>query len=156
MLDEERYQEVKRHLNIDPARLTEELVEVAQWQSDAMEGVAEAQRGRDNAKDYLETVKAEAAAALRYPTDGRKQPSEALIASELLLSPEVHAAMDGLREAEHDLSLWKSVSDSIRTKSSALRVIADLIQSGYTTPNAIYSDRRTKINERRRQLSPET
>jgi hypothetical protein len=141
-MDQDIYDRLKFKLVIDTTRLTEELEELPQLQSDASDGYAEAQRDRDDAKDTLEIAKATAAELLRYDLAMPKQRSEATISSELLLDPNVQAAMEAFRIAEYNLSVWKSVADSMRSKKDAIRTISDLIASGYTTPTAIYSTRK--------------
>lgn len=152
MLDQDSYNHIKTKLVIDPVRLTEELVELPQYQSDASEAVAECQRVRDEAKDYLEITIAGAAANIRYDENNAKKPSEAQIESELLLNEEVQTAMETLRDAEYNLNLWKALADGLRSKSFAISKIADLIQSGYTTPTSLYAERRTNIDRERKQL----
>lgn len=149
VFDQDNYNAIKAKLIIDPIHMTEELFELPQLQTDATEAVAECQRIRDEAKDALDIAQAEAAAELRYADpDSKKQPSEALIKSELLLNEAVQTAMEVLRDAEYNLSLWKSLADGIRAKSYAISKIADLIQAGYTTPNTMYSDRRRNFPQR--------
>ena len=149
MVDDVHYRSMKARLIIDTLRLTEELTELPQMQQEAAEFAAEAQRQRDEAKDLLEQIKAEAAANIRLmDVDARKPRSETQISSEILLDDTVREAVASLRNCEYDLSLWKSVADGLRSKSAAIKVISDLIAAGYTSPQSIYSDRRTRPRER--------
>lgn len=153
MMDEQRYVELKSFLPVDQMRLTEELMELPQRQMDASEGAAEAALYRDQCKDLVDQAKADAAADIRnLDINERKPRSETQIASEIMLDEKVREALADLRNAEYDLATWKALSDSMRTKSSSIRAIADLIQAGYTTPNAVLTQRRGAINQQRQAL----
>lgn len=146
------YDSLQAHLRIDPLRLTEEVVELPQYQQEASEGAAAAQLTRDDAKDTLAHVTAEAADALRNRGTGDKQPSEATINSKVQLNRDVQQAQAELRAAEYDLALWQAMASAFRAKMTSIRIIADLIQAGYTTPTSLYSDRRTNLAKHRRAV----
>jgi hypothetical protein len=148
-MDEERYNFIRARLTIDPMRLTEDLIELPQHQQEASEGAADAQRLSDEAKDILDQTKAQTADSIRNDPDLKKQPSEAQITSEILLDDNVRDALATLRETEYELALWKSLADGMRAKSTAITTISRLIEAGYTSPTAIYQQRRAQINEKR-------
>jgi hypothetical protein len=151
----EVYERLRVRLDVDKLRLTEELMELPQWQVDAGEATAEATRTRDEAKDLVDYTKAEAAANIREEdaNAGGKPRSEKQIESEVLLDRDVREALSLLRQADYDVSLWRAVHDGFRTKSSSIRTIADLIQAGYTTPSAIFEERRETLRNGRRKAS---
>lgn len=157
MRDGERYEHLRRQLAVDPLRLTEELVELPPLQQEAGEHAADATRDRDECKDAVEVAKAIAAADLRaYDAEHNlKQRSETQIDKEIMLDSNVIEALTSLREAEHAMALWRSVSDGVRTKTTSIRTIADLVQAGYTTPSSLYDKRRDEIYRARTATSRE-
>ena len=106
-------------------------------QQEAAELAAEAQRIRDEVHDLAKQVEAEIKAQKRIATPGI---SEARLASEVLLVKEVIESHDAANQADYELALWKTVADGMRTKSTSIRTIADLIAAGYTSPDTVRRD----------------
>lgn len=138
MIDEKRFNQLKTRLAVDTVRLTEELMQLPSLQQEAAELAAEAQRTRDEVHDIAKQVEAEIKAQKRLATPGI---SEARLASEVLLEKEVTEAHEAVSQAEYELAMWKTIADGMRTKSSSIRTIADLIAAGYTSPDTVRHER---------------
>lgn len=147
MLNEAEYNRLRACLTVDPNALDDALINIAMQQMEIAEYTADAARARDQADFYHDQVSADVAAKLR----GSDKMSEARIKSEVALYDEVATATTELIEAERSHTLWKGLADAIRTKSSSIRAIADLITAGYMTSNTIHHTQREVLHEQRRQ-----
>lgn len=146
MLNAPEYNRLRARLTIDPTRLDDDLIQMPMDQMSAAECTSEAANMRDNAKDELERVVSDLARQLREADD---KISEKRIDSETPMFDVVIEAKTALRAAEFDYNLWRGLSDSLRTKSSSIDTISDLIKAGYMTPATIYKDRQEMIHQHR-------
>jgi len=138
MIDEKRFNRLKARLAVDTLQLTEELMQLPSLQQEAAELAAEAQRTRDEVHDIAKQVEAEIKAQKRLATPGI---SEARLTSEVLLVKEVTESQEAANQADYELAMWKTLADGMRTKSSSIRTIADLIAAGYTSPDTVRNER---------------
>lgn len=145
----EKYRWIKNKLPLDLLNVDEELIELPVILQQASEFVSSAIEIRERAKDDLEQITSELADALRkVPLEGTgKFRSETQIDKQIPLSPLYRDKQDALGIARLDASLWQSLTDAIRTKSSSIRIAADLLNSGFLTPSYIREKRRKDIRE---------
>lgn len=151
MINETEYSRLRAKLVIDPLDLDSALINLAMEQMDVAECVATASTIRDQCRFDKERIEADVAANMR---NSDTKISEKRIESEIVLYDEVLNAHNRLVEADRDLALWKGLADSIRTKSSSIRAIADLIQAGYRTNTTLYNERKDTIHQYRMQQQP--
>lgn len=150
MIHEFEFARLRNALTVDPNALDDDLINIAMQQMEIAEYTAEAAK-KENEMDFQnDQVIADVSAKLR---ESDNKMSEARIKSELHLYDEVLSANTELVEAKFDHARWKGLADAIRTKSSSIRAIADLISSGYMTSNTIRTDRRELIHQHRQQQS---
>lgn len=152
MRDEEVkiYDRLQQALAIDTMRLDEELVAMPQLIEDVGESTASAIFWRDVCKQALDVEIAKAAHYIReIGQSGGKKPPEDQIKTEVMLDKSVIEAMTTYEDAKYTLARWQALSDALKTKASSIKVICELVISGYLTPNAIHERRRQEINDRR-------
>jgi hypothetical protein len=147
-MNNQRFEQLKAQLSIDPMRLDEELIRMPQFVQEVAELTAESLLVRNVAENDLKIAIAEASADIRGSAD--KKPAEAQIASEVLLENSVQEAMGKLEQAKYEYAMWQGLMDGAKTKSASLKNTSDLINSGYLTPDTIYANRRRELNEHRR------
>lgn len=141
---------LKNKLSLDLCSIDDEVMEMASLIQQAGELTSTAIEIRETAKEEYERSKAQAADVLRKTPDPKgKQRSETAIQSELLLSNEVEQKAKELSKSRLDASLWQSLTEAFRSKNSAIRIVADLLNSGYLTPNTIYEKRKKDIRNAR-------
>jgi len=146
----DQYRFLKAKLAIDMLALDEEVEQIGVLVQSATECSAQANEVRDTLKDRLSEVYSVAAYNLRiapYPTGRGGVRSEAQIESEVPLDADYKQAQADLSEARLDSALWASIADAMRTKSSALRVTADLINAGFITSDHINLSRREELRK---------
>lgn len=148
MINEARYAQLKRRIEIDMMRLDEELIGMPVLVEEISEMTAKALLTRSAAENRLKVVIAEAADEIRK--EGEKKPAEKQIESEVLLDAQVQDSTLELDEAKYEYAMWQGLMDAARTKSSALKTVSELIISGYITPDTIYAQRRRELNANRR------
>lgn len=141
----EKYKWLRVQLHLDLLNLDEEIMKIPVLLEEAGECTALAIEIRETAKEELERVAAEVAGQLRIPDDKGKSRSETMIASMMPVEHEYLDAQESLRTARLDAGLWMSMTEAIRTKSSALRVTADLVSAGFMTGSSILQNRRREI-----------
>jgi hypothetical protein len=145
-----QYEQLQKKLVLDPMELDQELIELPMLIMEANEQCAHCLSARDRAKNDLDLAMAEAADDLRSQTvsDGKggfKVRSEAQITTEIALYKSVQEAQRVVESAKLDLALWQALCDSFRTKRDSLKIFSDLTISGYLSPNAALTQRRTEI-----------
>ena len=144
----EKYEFIKKHLPLDLVDLDEEVIKLPVLLQEAAEHCSQAIEIREAAKDDLEKTKAEIGDSLRItPGAGGKTRSETAIAAEIPLSGKYGLALSALSTARLDASLWQALCEALRSKSSMVRVVADLIGSGYLTQSSILAKRRSSIRQ---------
>lgn len=142
----DKYRWLKARVKLDLLSVDEELSELPVIIQEACECTAMANEIRESTKDEFEITCAQIADDLRSKPDEKgKFPSETAVGSQIPLSPLYKEGAASLSEARLDASLWASVTEALRTKSSALRVSADLITAGYLTTNYLMEKRRDEI-----------
>ena len=146
-----QYLRYRNMLFIDQMRLTEQLMELPTLLMDVGEYCAEAIAARDYASNYLKEEVSRSSAYLRsLVRETNKLPSETLIASEVFSLPTVINATARLEDAKRDAGYWSALMDSARSKSSSLKVIADLTITGYLSPSTAYANRKTEMASERK------
>lgn len=148
MLHESEYNQLRAVLTIDPNALDDDLIHIAMQQMSIAEYTAAASSAKDHADFQYDQVVADIAARLRQSDE---KISEARIKSETLLYDEVTTAYAEKVETERDYLLWRGLADAIRTKSTSIGHISDLIKAGYMTPTTIRHDRQEQIHQHRQQ-----
>ena len=147
-LNPEKYEFLKRFVQIDPIDIDEEVATMSTLIQDCGECASLAVEMKDQAKEALETAKAEACEALRStPTEKGKERTETAISTQYQLDKNYQEKQELLREARYNAALWTTLQSSLQSKSYSLRVVADLIQSGFLTRDYIVEKRRKEIRE---------
>jgi len=137
---------LKRRVGLDIPSIDDEVMEIPSLIQQAGELTSTAIEIRELAKEDYERAKAHAAETLRNTSDPKgKQRSETAIQSQLILSPEVEQRGKELSASRLDAALWQSLTEALRSKNSAIRVVADLLNSGYLTSSSITEKRRRDI-----------
>ena len=152
IFNEEGYARLRARLRADPQKLTDELIEQPALMQDAAENAADAIQIRDAAKNTLSVEISNAAGRLRLLLDDNNKPfSEAKINSMVLADARVVDATEEHEEAKHSAAYWISLVEAYNDRGSSLRRMADLIVSGYLTPNASHAqEARERMAESRR------
>lgn len=148
MLHENEYNHLRIVLTIDPNALDDELINIAMQQMEIAEYTAAAASAKNHADFQYDQIVSSVAASMRQSDE---KISEARIKSETPLYDEVSAAYAEKVAAERDYMLWRGLADSIRTKSTSIGHISDLIKSGYMTSTTIRHDRQEQIHQYRQQ-----
>jgi hypothetical protein len=138
----EKYRWLKQQRQLELLDLETEVMRMPVLLQECGELTAIAIEIRESAKDEVEKVKAKVGADLR---DGNR--SETAIDKMIPLDPRYTEAQAVLSETRLDASLWQSLMESLRTKSSGMRVAADLIGVGFITQASIMQKRRREIRE---------
>lgn len=137
---------LKQRLKIDLLSIDEEIIEMPGLIQQAGELTATAIEIRETAENELKHTIAHTAEYLRTtPTPKGKSRSETQIQSEVGLSDDVKAKQNSLGEARLDASLWMALTESLRRKDSGIRVVADLLNSGFLTASSVLDKRRKEI-----------
>ena len=137
---------LKRRLSLDLMNIDDDIMEIPSLIQQAGELTATAIEIRETAKEDYDRAKAQAAELLRNTTDPKgKQRSETAIQSQLGLSPQVEQRGKELSSCRLDAALWQSLTEALRSKNSAIRVVADLLNSGFLTSSSIIEKRRRDI-----------
>lgn len=137
----EKYVFLRNHLGLDLLNIDQDLIEISVLVQEASENTAIAIEIRESAKEDVERVSAELSAYFRIPDDKGKVRSETQITTLIPMEDAYKTALTSLSEARLDAGLWMSLTDALRTKSSAIRVTTDLIVAGYLTSNSIVDKR---------------
>lgn len=140
------YDDMKAKLFIDTMRLDDELIQHPMLLLDVIELTADAMLMRDNAKNMVERITAEAALRFRVPEKDGKMPSEARISSMLPLDGQVKEAQIKYEDAKHNYNLWSGLAEAYREKGGSLKRIAELTIAGFLAPNMV---RRREMAEKR-------
>ena len=148
VLNETDFIRLRATLAIDPTSLDEGLINLAMDQMSIAEFTADAARIRDQAKFNHSQVVADISASMRVT---EPKISQTRIDSEVPLYDQVIESNQLFFDADQDYTLWRGLSDAIRTKGSSIRAIADLIASGYMTKTTIYNERKEQIHQVRQQ-----
>lgn len=139
---------------IDPLRLDEELIELGQRTLDITELAADAMQARDEAKHELAIAEAEATFEVTdRVSNSDKKPLKMQIEHEVLLAPSVRKAHKALLDAEHEYAVCQAHVQAIRQKATSIKIYADLIATGYLTPDAAYMERRRELAAARSERS---
>lgn len=142
----EKYLWLKRQVSLDMMRIDEELMEIPVLIQEAGENVALAMEIREAAKSDLEVEAAKQAANLRnIKLESGKPPSETAVDKMVPLTPEYEQKLTILSQARLDAGLWQSIMEALRTKSSAIRTVADLVAAGWLSRDHIIQNRRREI-----------
>jgi hypothetical protein len=142
----EEYVWLRSRIGIDQLRIDEEVIELPTLIQKAAEFTASAIELREVSKEEVQRAQAQVADQLRQTlTPNKKHRSETMIASEIYLSSYLQGKMEEHSKARLDAALWGSIVEALRSKNSAIRVIADLLNTGFITPNAIMDKRRKEI-----------
>ena len=152
-MDVDIYEALSKRLFIDELRLDEEIIELPQLLQDVNEFVASATHERDKAQYDLKLTTADVSREIRAESaTSTKRPTEAAIETEIVLNERVQQATITYENAKYVLARWQALSESVRAKGYALKNIADLVVSGFITPNALVDRRRTEVYRKRRKL----
>lgn len=139
----QKYLWLKSKTQIDMLDLDNELMEIPVLIQEASENVAIAMEIRETSKSDLDVQIARSADAIRKtPLESGKAPSETAIDKMVSLTKEYQDKLALLSSARLDAGLWQSITESLRTKSSALRTIADLVSAGWLTTDHVIKNRR--------------
>ena len=142
----EKYVWLRGKLYLDLLMIDEELIQIPSLIQEAGEMTSTAIEIREAAKDDLDKTTAQVADTLRCtPNPKGKDRSESTIQSELPLSPLIEEKKKAYGNARHDAALWSTLTESLRRKDSAIRVVADLLNSGFLTTSSIMSIRQKEI-----------
>lgn len=154
--EEAEYNRLSKLTRLEPMNLEEELVSLPQYIQEVNEHVAAALFRRDALKNNLDREIAKVGRRIR--SESEKKPSDATIAAEALLDPEVIAVSDELEVARFDATNWTGLANAFGVKASMAKRYSELTVAGFLAPNAAYQQRRDEINQvrrRRRTLSNE-
>lgn len=138
----EKYNWLKAQRQIELLNLENEVMRIPVLLQECGEITSTAIEIRESAKDELDRIKSIVASDIR-----KEGHSETAIASMVPSDERYINAVAQLSEARLDAGLWNSLMDSLRTKSSGLRVIADLIASGFVTQASIMQKRRQELRQ---------
>jgi hypothetical protein len=152
MQHEDEYMQLRNNLTIDPNNLDEALINIAMEQMQIIEYTAEASAALDAAKFQQKQVVADVSEKIRQDPDN-KGISETRVTALVPLYDEVSEANSFLIEAEQDHTLWRGLSDAVRTKSNSLRALAELTVSGYMTRDSVRVADRERLHQYRTQQS---
>jgi hypothetical protein len=142
----EKYLWFRSKRRLELLDIDEELIEIPVLVQDAGECVAIANELRDSAKEEFDRTKANIAQQLRIvPGDNGKARSESTIDSQLPLYDLYKTSQNKLSQARLDAALWSSMQEAMRTKSSQIRVAADLLSNGFLTTDYVRTKRRREI-----------
>ena len=145
----EKYLWFRSKLEVDLIDIDEDLMQIPVLIQDAGEACAMASELRERAKEGLETTRAQVAQHLRESpvTAGSRARSETQIESQLPLFEPYVTAKNALSQARLDASLWTTMVEALRSKSAMIRVSADLLNSGFITPDFVRNKRRKEIRD---------
>lgn len=144
------YKRLRARLGVDTLRLSEELERNPDLVQEIGEHLAMAISRRDDKAIELKEVKSLAGSELRY-AEGKKL-AEAQVTAELDGHADVMEATRRHEAAKLDASLWGTLMDSAKTKTSSLKHISELTVSGWLTPNSHYEGRKKEVGKGRRPL----
>jgi hypothetical protein len=140
----EKYRWLKQKRHLELLDLDQEVMEIPVLIQECGETTAIAIEIRESAKDDLDKIESKITVEL-LNTGKSATAVQGMIASD-----ERYVNANALlSEARLDAGLWQSLMESLRTKSSSMRVAADLIGAGYITQSSI-------MEKRRRELRPKT
>ena len=154
MDNEQHYNRLKAKLRINMNQLDQELIELAPDTQSVAEYCAEAIQLRDAAKGDVDNAKAHAANVLRNGAD--KKPTEAQIATDVLLQDSVIEAQTSFDTLKYDAALWQALVGSFGEKGSALRRICEMIMAGYITATSVNEGNRAALNKAREETKLRT
>jgi len=143
----ERYEWLRTKTALDLFEIDNEVIEMSVLLQEAGEYTALANEYKERAKEELIRTSAAIAHSMRFDMSDGKKKSETTIESMIPIYPEYIAKLQELDSARLDAALWSSLTDALRSKSMAIRVAADLLNSGYLTPDYIRNKRRKEIRE---------
>lgn len=139
----EKYLWLKGKTQIDMLDLDNELMEIPVLLQEASENVAIAIEIRETSKNDLDIQAARCADKIRKtPLESGKAPSETAVDKIVPLEEAYQQKLSLLSSARLDAGLWQSITEALRTKSSALRTIADLVSAGWLTTDHVIKNRR--------------
>jgi len=140
----EKYRWLKQRIGLDLLFIDQDIMELPILLQEAGEITATALERRESAKADLETQEAVVANRLRRDEYNGKK-SETAIASLVPLDEDYQRIQKDLSEARLDASLWTGMVDSIRTKSTMIKVAVDLLIAGYITQSSLQGKRRADL-----------
>lgn len=144
---EGKYEALCKRLQVDLLRIDQEIMNMPQLVQESAEFAALIQAEEHAAKHALDVVEAETAKAMRVtPVDG-KPPSEARIASELVLYRDVQDARQALDTAKYDSARAVALHYNMREKTRLLGKAADMTIAGFIVPSS-YAPRRRELANR--------
>jgi hypothetical protein len=145
----EKYLWFRAKLEIDMMDIDEEIIVMGALVQDCGECCATANENRERAKEHLDVTKAQVSQHLRESpvTAGATRRSETQIESQLALFQPFVDAREALSRARLDAALWTTMVEGLRAKLAMIRVSADLLNSGFITPDFIRNKRRKQIRE---------
>jgi hypothetical protein len=139
----EKYIWLRQRVRLDLLYIDEDIQELPVLLQECGEITAAALEKRESTKADLQKVEAVVADSLRGIETAGKMRSETAIASMTPLDPEFQSIQAELSTARLDASLWTNLMDTLRSKSSLVRVAADLIQASFIS-TSYYTDKRKK------------
>jgi len=142
----ERYEWLRTKTALDLFEIDNEVIEMSVLLQEAGEYTSVANETRDRAKEELQATVAAISHGLREDKTAGKR-SESAIESLIPIMPGYAEKLQALDTARLDASLWASLTDALRSKSMAIRVAADLLNSGWLTVDYIRNKRRKEIRE---------
>lgn len=144
----EKYVFLKGRTRIDLDNIDDAVSEMGELIRECGESVALAIEIREALKLEADQMRAMAAETLRRTVGANgKQLSESAIESKIPLDEVYNQKLVEYGEARKDAALWTSLMEALRTKSSNLRVAADLIYAGYITSDYIRNKYRQQIRD---------
>jgi hypothetical protein len=143
-----KYEWLRSKIPMDLADLDQEVIELPVLIQEAGECVSIANELRDRSRDEFERLKASIGQQLRDDLlPNGKIRSESMIEAQIPCYAQYKVAQDALGKARLDAALWSTITDALRTKSMNIRVVADLMNSGFITSDYIRTSRRRAIRE---------
>jgi hypothetical protein len=142
------YERLRAELPIDELNLDGELRRLPFLQMEAVEYSTAAKQRMDLADFHYDVQHADAMATLRETIIAErttKPPSQDFLKAEVLLYQEVRDSKEAFLDAARDYGLWAGLSNAIRTKSTSITTISDLLKTGYMTPESVHAKRRDQV-----------
>lgn len=142
----QKYVWIRSKTRLDLLDIDTALSEIPVLVQEAGECTSIAIEIREQMKVELNVVEAQIAHELRSTVlESGKRRTDTAVASQIPLDENYKKKEAELSEARLDAALWQSLTEAVRTKSAAIRVAADLLNSGFLTSDHILDKRRKEI-----------
>lgn len=143
----EKYTWLKQQVPLDLLDIDEQIMKMPTLLQECGECAAQAIEIKDSAKEDLEIVKSRMAARLRGIDYKGKSRSETMIQTEIPLESEYQVALQELRDARLDASLWQNLMNTLEKKNFSIHTAGGYINSGLISVPYLLEKRRTAIRE---------